>query len=380
MAENQPGTTKNRMGFAKSFRPFVARLRDFMRLSTGGTPALAGDGLFNELALELFHLQYERNAVLRRWARAHGVGPASIRHWTQITAIPTAAFKETDMTVLPDSERSTVFLSSGTTLRNSSRHYHNADSLAVYEASLWPWFSTHLLPASAPALDLLVLTPSANEAPHSSLVHMFETIGRKHRPLRSLFAARAGQTGVWHLDLGLALRFLEESVGMGRPLLVLGTAFMFVHLVDGLAERKIQIALPDGTRVLETGGYKGRSRTLEKAELHRLISDYLGVPSSHIVCEYGMAELSSQGYDRVVGSPTRGFRFPPWARMQVVSPETGLEVEPGEPGLIRVFDLANIYSSLAVQTEDLAIRSAEGCELIGRAPETEARGCSLLAV
>ena len=75
--------------------------------------------------------------------------------------------------------------------------------------------------------------------------------------------------------------------------------------------------------------------------------------------EYGMSELSSQSYDHVVeAGGTRRFRFPPWARIQIISPETGLEAAAGEAGLIRVFDLANVYSVLAVQTEDLGISDA----------------------
>lgn len=78
--------------------------------------------------------------------------------------------------------------------------------------------------------------------------------------------------------------------------------------------------------------------------------------------------------------PALPFRFPPWARVQVVSPETGDEVNPGEAGLIRVFDLANVYSVMALQTEDLGVRRAEGFELIGRTALAEPRGCSLMAV
>ena len=63
-----------------------------------------------------------------------------------------------------------------------------------------------------------------------------------------------------------------------------------------------------------------------------------------------------------------------------MSPETGREVGDGETGLLRVFDLANVYSVLAVQTEDLAIRRGGGFELIGRAELAEPRGCSLMAI
>ena len=48
---------------------------------------------------------------------------------------------------------------------------------------------------------------------------------------------------------------------------------------------------------METGGYKNRSRSMPKAELHALITERLGVPAENIICEYGMSELSSQAYD-----------------------------------------------------------------------------------
>ncbi len=93
---------------------------------------------------------------------------------------------------------------------------------------------------------------------------------------------------------------------------------------------------------METGGYKNRSRILPKAELHALITERLGVSSENITCEYGMSELSSQAYDS--GTQSRIFHFPPWARVQILSPETGREVAEGETGLIRIFlDLANVF-------------------------------------
>jgi len=62
----------------------------------------------------------------------------------------------------------------------------------------------------------------------------------------------------------------------------------------------------------------------------------------------------------------------------VISPETGREVADGETGLLQVFDLANVFSVQAIQTEDLAVRQGSGFELIGRATAAEPRGCSLM--
>ena len=132
---------------------------------------------------------------------------------------------------------------------------------------------------------------------------------------------------------------------------------------------------------METGGYKGRSRELPKAELHANLSRTLGLPAAAIICEYGMSELSSQAYDLAVDEHNPGerlFRFPPWCRFQVINPETGQPAREGSPGLLRILDLANVASVIALQTEDLAVQHGDGFELLGRAAKAGARGCSLM--
>jgi hypothetical protein len=190
-------------------------------------------------------------------------------------------------------------------------------------------------------------------------------------------------TGGWSLDPASVTHALAQAVAVGEPVCLLGTAFNFIHLLDGLATSDTHCRLPAGSVVMETGGYKGRSRELPKAELHALITRRLNVDASHIVCEYGMSELSSQAYDRVAGVATsetaRCFHFPPWCAAQIISPETGRAVAEGETGIVRLLDLANVFSVAAIQTEDLAVRRGTGFELIGRAAAAEPRGCSLQA-
>jgi hypothetical protein len=350
--------------------------------------SLQREGDFNALALELFALQIAHNAAYRRICEARTASPSPAMHWSQIPAVPAAAFKELELTCLPPGERAYVFYSSGTTQQRPSRHFHNAQSLAVYEESLWSWFNANGCSPRAPG-RLMVLTPPLAQAPHSSLVHMFETIRRRLGATKSSFIGRLDSDGAWRLDLDAAAAGLASDSRLRTAdsgLFLLGTAFSFVHLLDFLEERNLRIQLPPGSCVLETGGYKGRSRTLSKPDLHALITERLGVPPSHILCEYGMSELSSQAYDRVLeasGTAARGsrvFHFPRWSRARVVSPETGREVADGETGLLRVFDLANVFSVMAIQTEDLGIRRGDGFELVGRAELAEPRGCSLMAV
>ena len=366
------------------FSDYAKRLRDFIRAHTHGvlSSPLQNETRFNELALDLFALQFQHNAAYRRICEARNVRPAMVAHWTDIPAAPTAAFKELDLTGLPPSERTTLFHSSGTTQQPPSRHFHNAHSLAIYEESLRPWFAAHLLPdvKAGERVDLLLLTPPPTLAPNSSLAHMFETVQRDVGSSHSHFAGRLDTDSAWVLDVNIAFDAIENAVAQNRPLIILGTAFLFVNLLDALDGQGRRFTLPAGSRVMETGGYKGRTRALPRDELHALITTRLGVSPEGIVCEYGMSELGSQAYDRVAFAPSaeRRLLFPPWARSRIISPETGCEVNDGDTGLLQIFDLANVSSVLAVQTEDLAIHRGDGFELLGRAVLAEPRGCSLM--
>ena len=351
--------------------------------------------VFNELALELFRLQFAHNAPYRRLCETRGVSPQNVTRWAQIPAVPTSAFKEFELSCLPAAERTSVFYSSGTTEQRPSRHFHSAESLAIYEASSWPWFAQHVVPDfKSPIADLklAILTPPPTQVPHSSLVHMFETVRRALDAPETAFIGNTAADGAWTVNCDAALQAWRSACDSAASVVLLGTAFSFVHLLDQLAEKRLRFDLPSGSRVMETGGYKGRSRNLPKPELHALITGRLGIPPTHIICEYGMSELSSQAYDHALdvtrntrhasghsSLATRHCHFPPWARVQILSPETGHEVGEGERGLIRVFDLANAFSVLAIQTEDLGIRRGAGFELVGRAVLAEPRGCSLMA-
>ena len=375
----------------KEFSNYADALLLFMKESLRNAGADTGAD-FNDLALSLFALQFQSVPLYQRFCAARGAVPEKVKHWEQIPALSTVAFKEWDVSSLAPGERPREFHSSGTSAQTPSRHFHNADSLAIYEASLLPWFQRHLLPnwkKEIPGQRLgrkrepafLILTPSPADAVNSSLVHMFETVRREFGTADSAWLGHA-QSGEWLIDVDRCVQALHHAASEGEPVVLLGTAFSFVHLLDHLTLADFRFKLPEGSRVLETGGYKGRSRSVGKTELHALMMHHLGIPATEIVCEYGMSELSSQAYDSIAGAvvsdavPARRFHLPPWARARIISPETGREVEQGESGLIQIFDLANVRSLAAIQTEDLGVRHNAGFELIGRAEQSEPRGCS----
>ena len=330
----------------------------------------AGEGDFNEHACALFALQFKQVSPFRKLCEAKGIISNEITNWQDIPALTTSSYGEFDITSLCPNDRLAVFHSSGTTGANTSKHWHNSESLSVYEASLQSNFKTHMIPEVTWSGDCLSLTPSNVEAPHSSLAHMATNV----TPRNMNFAGINSHDG-WRVDAVIANSVCARAIEQQWSIIIIGPAFSFVHWLDELTEK---FHLPEGSRVMETGGYKGRSREIPKTELHGMISKKLGISTDWIVCEYGMCELGSQAYDTVAGSGfDRCFHFPNWARAQIINADTGVEVNDGEAGLLRIFDLSNVRSVIGVQTQDLAIRRGNGFELIGRSTRANPRGCSL---
>jgi len=378
---------KNRMALTSPLSGFASRLRALINAPTEWGN-LCADPTFCGLALELFQLQMQSNPLYRRFVDGRNL--EQIAHWSQIPAAPTSGFKEFEISCLLPSERRLVFQSSGTTGQLPSCHYHSDESLGLYEDSAWAWFESSLLRGrtSDSFGSIVILTPPPCDAPHSSLVHMLEVVRQRMPSAISAYTGKVTEQGSWELDFVATRNALETASSTNPSALVLGTAFSFVHLLDLMSAHKLRFKMPAGSLAMETGGYKGRSRSISKAELHKLIRSQLGIGADCLACEYGMSELSSQAYDHeprnggpslVIRSSPRLLRFPPWTRVQIISPETGQEAGLGQIGLIRVFDLANTFSVMAIQTEDLGIRQMDGFQLVGRAAFAENRGCSLMA-
>jgi hypothetical protein len=206
---------------------------------------------------------------------------------------------------------------------------------------------------------MVALAASERTAPDSSLSFML-----------SRFAEAIGEAS-WHFDgERLDVEGAVAACAVNEPLLLAGTSFAFVHLLDALHGERV--SLPPGSRVMHTGGFKGRSREVEPAKLRAAIAETFAVDERLVVGEYGMTELSSQLYQGEHG----GYLAPPWMRVTAVDPET---LEPhGEAGVARIVDLANVDSAVAVQTADVVRIVDDGSvELLGRAPGAPPRGCSL---
>jgi hypothetical protein len=170
---------------------------------------------------------------------------------------------------------------------------------------------------------------------------------------------------------------LQEVQARGEPFALLGASYSFVHLMDALQARGLTFRLPAGSRLLDTGGFKGQSREMDMEEFYNALSATFGVPRSACINMYGMTELSTQFYDdgnAVLPAVKSG---PHWIRSRVLDPLTGQEMPKGERGILAHTDLGNYNSVTTILTEDVGVQVDGGFLLLGRAQGAQAKGCSL---
>ena len=338
---------------------------------------------FNRWALRVFRWQLARNESYGRYCADRGATAETVRRWEDIPPVPTSAFRHVRMLSLePGRSPEAVFRTSGTTGGPARRGEHAVASLALYSAALLPPFRAHVLPDDA-RLPLLAMIPSPSDVADSSLSHM----------VADVMVAFGGEGSTWlaRADGRLAeerlLDVLRVCESQSRPALVVSTAFALVHALDLLGTRNTRVRLPAGSRLMETGGFKGRSRMVERGQLYADVQHYLGIPPEMIINEYGMTELMSQFYEPVLEHPCLGRglpidRFhvsPPWVRTRVLDPVTLVSVADGQEGLLCHLDLANAGSVACVLTEDFGVSLPGGFRVLGRIAGAEPRGCSLAA-
>lgn len=348
---------------------FDALATELARRFSEGVDSPWSDTDFGALASRIFEYQFAHNPTYRRYCERRGATPQTVRTWREVPLVPTGAFKHLDLVAGEALGVEAVFHTSGTSTQASAPGRHFIPRLFLYRASLLPPFKEHLLP-DTDRLRFISLIPSPAELPRSSLSHM---VGAAAQVFAGDVRWVVDGSGV--IDRELLADAIRDSNMRGEAVLLLGTAFSFVHALDQDALG----ALPPGSRIMETGGFKGHSREVSRLELYQALSSQTAVTIDHIVNEYGMTELQSQLYTPVLSEPDhdRGAHvLPPWMRVRALDPTTLEEVEEGVEGLLAFFDLANAGSVCHVLTEDVGSVTGGRVRLAGRVTGAEPRGCS----
>ena len=335
---------------------------------------------FAELALQITEFQGEFSAGFRRLLEGRGPAPSTLE---AIPGVPCDAFRLARVAVHPESEDAVRFATSGTT--GSGHGIHAMRRLDTYRELALRFGRTALLSGQSPQ-HVVALAPRPSDPPTSSLGHMmamfmvdFEhaTGDRARAPERWLIDERG-------VNLAELKRAGARARAAGEGMIVLATSFALVALLDALGPSTI--AVPERTVVMQTGGFKGKSREIAPDELRRSVAQAFGISETSVVSEYGMTELTSQLYEATLPGAAlqverrghAGLYFEPaWLRVVPVDPISLDPVDDGEVGIARIVDLGNVDSAIAIQTQDRVRRVNGGIELLGRAPGAPPRGCSL---
>lgn len=344
----------------------ATRIRAMIAAGVDGDPAP-----FDALALDLFAWQYAHNLPYREFCDAKGVVPGNVTHWRDIPAFPTDAFKTAIVTSFPPEQAVMAQLTSGTTAIQRGKIFRDELGRELVLAANREMTGAWLFPdfARGQRCRILILAPSPEMAPSMGMAIGMEETRRAFGTPDSRFLLDFSG-----LDIKALIRALEESEASGVPVAMIGSTSAFVYFFNSCKARGLRFRLPAGSRIGDGGGYRGRFGELTQDDYFRLADEVLGIPATHCVNVLGMAETATNYFDDTLRAAVLGARGerrrvpPPWARVEAVGIEDLRPLPPGEVGLLRHYDVVNLPTVLAVQTDNLGYTDGEGgFQIVGRA-------------
>ena len=247
-----------------------------------------------------------------------------------------------------------TFLSSGTTTASRSKSQFSEFGLSLYKfQSLLGFYGmlAHFFERPE-AVTGISLIPTKQTWPDSSLAQMVDWLAEISN-VHFLTPAKEN---------------LDSS-----PVWIFGTAFHFVNLFD----QGFKCPLPKGSIIIETGGTKGQSRSVDKDELNDMIGRMFEVNAAAIVSEYGMSELACQAYDFYTPESPRCYKFPAWVKVSVEKTKT---IAPSGKGCLIIDDPLRVDVPYPIRTQDVVeLRNDRTFTLLGRLKASPLKGCSMLA-
>ncbi|KIY23487.1 CoF synthetase [Mesobacillus subterraneus] len=331
---------------------------------------------FNGLAVTLFQYQFQHNLPYKKFCQTKRKTPLTVKKWDEIPPMPIQGYKELMLACEPPEEAAAVFMTSGTTNpETKGKNYH--PTLAVWDGSMNAPFKKFVLP-DVDKMMIFVLSPAADLNEHSSLSRYLSNAVTYFGTENSrFFFTEAG------LEMKTVASALRECEDRGEAVMLMGATFAYVHLLDYFLEKNLRFHLAAGSRIFDTGGFKGQTREIEMDKLYGMFAEIFNVKRNMCINMYGMTELSSQVYDQTILSTYESGQTifdktgPAWLKTMILDTDTLEPVPNGKSGVIAHYDLANWNSCLAILTEDIGYRTEHGFVILGRVQGSEARGCSI---
>ncbi|MDZ4064667.1 MAG: acyl-protein synthetase, partial [Coriobacteriia bacterium] len=231
--------------------------------------------VFDELAPEVFAYQYANNEPYSRYCDALEKTPGSVSSWTDIPAYPTDAFKREIVASFPTNDAVQTTMTSGTTSPNQrGRIFRDEQGQELIFAANRAMTGTYLFPdfEAGQRCRMLLMTPGPDIAPTMGMAIGMDQARQHFGTPDSMFLVK--RSGVDVRSLVAALRLAEET---GVPIAMIGATSAYVYFFKACRDKGMRFRLPDGSRVCDGGGYRGRFGVVTRDDYYSLVEEILGV-------------------------------------------------------------------------------------------------------
>lgn len=262
--------------------------------------------------------------------------------------LPIASFKADSKKFFQGNEIAGKFLSSGTTNQQRAVSYFSRAGLRSYRAVAVRCFAKVLASYWQQPLGRGISLIARDR--QSSLATMI-----------SWFAQQWPMQFIDQQQL-LNQRFIDQ-----QPVFLWATAKQLRYFFNGKT-----IKLPAGSLVIETGGFKNLSITIDDKSFYQEIAKVFAINYQSVISEYSMCELACQAY-RLKGRDR--YRFPAWVQLYV---ECDGKVCQSGDGVLIIYDRLRSDYPWPLRTDDLVSLAGDGSfQVLGRLSGAPLRGCSL---
>ena len=250
-----------------------------------------------------------------------------------------------------------TFLSSGTSQQTRAQSHFSSEGLDLYrKASMWSFKKVlkAKMGSKYSSIKGYSLIPPKDCWQDSSLAQMISWIEQEF-PMQYITESEI------------------KSIDCNRPIWIFGTAFHYVNLFDNGLKK----SLHPNSIVIETGGTKGKSRSVTKSETYEILTQMFNISTNQVISEYGMCEIATPAWDFCSdNNSTRFYKFPKWV-IPAIQTRAG-EFSDSGFGSLCFYDPARIDYPWPIRTQDLAQLFPDGSfDLLGRVPSSPLKGCSM---
>jgi len=334
------------------------------------------DELFNRLLLRCFAEQYAACAPYRDYCLKVGATPETLTSWDAIPAVASFPHRVRLERFYPGKMAAELGVASRTVdLSRTRGPFFPAERLVRLLQQVQLEAARRYLFPDILRMKMLFFVPLPRMAPGMVMANGLERFRQEFGEIGSRFLISF--TG---LDLKGFVKELRAAEQSGQPLAILGATHGLDYFLDACLNSGVRFRLPAGSRIMDSGGFMGRYAATPPEQFFYNCEKVFGLSRQYCLNALWICESSTVYFDNVLtaacgdGTGERCKVALPWTRVRIVDPLTFRRVEPGKPGLIRLYDLSNRGMAAVVQTDKMGYETGDGFEVIGKLDRNDPQG------